>query len=293
MVIISSKPGQLGNSLLLFSHFIAFGLENKIKIINPAFDTYSAYFPETEKDFFQRFPSGATAIKSPTFRKWNYKFINLFARALNRLRINNFFLKTISLDWGDRLNLDEIRSINALKESRFVFALGWGYRSDELVRKHFQNIHHFFRPNDFHLTRIENFISQARKDCDVLIGVHIRLGDYKSFEGGKYFYSLTKYREFLERVKKLFPGKRIKFLICTNTKESFEVFNDTSHILGLGHELEDMYLFSKCDYLIGPPSTYTMWASFYGKVPLCMIHESEKDFSLADFIRVTHEKRND
>jgi len=32
--------------------------------------------------------------------------------------------------------------------------------------------------------------------------------------------------------------------------------------------VEDLYALAECDYIIGPPSTYTLWASFYGDTPL-------------------------
>jgi hypothetical protein len=30
----------------------------------------------------------------------------------------------------------------------------------------------------------------------------------------------------------------------------------------------DLYALARCDYIMGPPSTYTQWASFYGNRPM-------------------------
>ena len=35
-----------------------------------------------------------------------------------------------------------------------------------------------------------------------------------------------------------------------------------------GNAVEDLYMLSVCDYLIGPPSTYSLVASMYKDVPL-------------------------
>jgi hypothetical protein len=35
-----------------------------------------------------------------------------------------------------------------------------------------------------------------------------------------------------------------------------------------GSAVEDLYSLARCDYLLGPPSTFSLWASFYGNVPL-------------------------
>lgn len=40
---------------------------------------------------------------------------------------------------------------------------------------------------------------------------------------------------------------------------------------------------SQCDYLIGPPSTFTGWASYIGNVPLKYIESKNIDFTLEDF----------
>lgn len=44
---------------------------------------------------------------------------------------------------------------------------------------------------------------------------------------------------------------------------------------GSGDTVEDLYALAECDYLIGPPSTFTVWASFYGNVPLCHVHRPD------------------
>jgi len=73
-----------------------------------------------------------------------------------------------------------------------------------------------------------------------------------------------------------FRDKKIAFVICTNEKNislssagNFTVYNEERHFI------EDMYLLSRCDHIIGPPSTFSIWASFYGCTPLYMIGELE------------------
>lgn len=53
--------------------------------------------------------------------------------------------------------------------------------------------------------------------------------------------------------------------------------------MGLGHFIEDMYTLAECDYIFGPPSTYTMWASFYGKRPLQKIREKNQRIDFDKF----------
>ena len=50
-----------------------------------------------------------------------------------------------------------------------------------------------------------------------------------------------------------------------------------------GHAYQDNLVLSRCDLLIGPPSTYNQWASFYGKVPAFRIAEAGMSVRREDF----------
>jgi hypothetical protein len=44
--------------------------------------------------------------------------------------------------------------------------------------------------------------------------------------------------------------------------------------------VEDLYAFAGCDLLVGPPSTFTAWAAFYGEVPLLHVEDPRAPLSL-------------
>jgi hypothetical protein len=282
MIIIAKKPGQLGNSLFLFAHFIAFCIEYNLNVMNPAFGDFAKYFPSVNNDLYCRYPKRKTILSSSILREALYLFFSYSGRILNRLKTKNKFLLSVFFDWEESFVLDKAAA-KYFSESKIVFAQGWKFRCVELVEKHKKTIQTFFLPSPEHVKNIEKSIGEARKYCDVLVGVHIRHGDYKTFEGGKYFYSLAQYLEQMEKVQKVFTGKKISFLICSNVEIDFSIFKFLNCIGANNHELEDMYSLAACDYIIGPPSTYSMWASFYGSVPLYMIKDAEKLFSTDDF----------
>ena len=63
------------------------------------------------------------------------------------------------------------------------------------------------------------------------------------------------------------------FLICSDEPQHGGDFARMNVHFGTGHAIEDLYALARCDYLIGPPSTFSAWASFYGKVPLYFIED--------------------
>src|SRR5207248_593258 len=99
-------------------------------------------------------------------------------------------------------------------KSHYIFIRGWFYRSESLIQKHKKTIVEFFKPLEVHIKRVDDLIPQ---DAEIVVGVHIRQGDYKNFEGGKYFFETGQYLNLLKRFKQLLPQKRIVFLICSDS----------------------------------------------------------------------------
>ena len=50
-----------------------------------------------------------------------------------------------------------------------------------------------------------------------------------------------------------------------------------------GNPGEDLYLLSQCDYLIGPPSTFTLVAAMYHDRPLCWVEDADMTLSPSSF----------
>jgi len=274
MIVVASKPGQLGNSLFLFANFIACAIENNFSIANPAFDEYSEFFETTRVDFFCRYPACNSFFAGGKFlRKALYTSAYYAARVLVKGRIESEYLRTISIDWEEQMLLNSPEFLAAVKDSKLVFAQGWLFRDRKNLRKHADAIRAYFAPLESFDRHVEALIAKTRERCDVLIGVHIRHGDYKAFMDGKYFYEIDEYVKLMRAAERLFPSSKVCFLICSNANLRAEDFSAFNFTFGTNHFVEDMYSFARCDYLIGPPSTYTMWASYYGKVPLYMIED--------------------
>jgi len=53
------------------------------------------------------------------------------------------------------------------------------------------------------------------------------------------------------------------FFIASNEKISKEMTSDLEYFSNIdGSAPEDLYALSKCDYILGPPSTFSYWAGF-------------------------------
>jgi hypothetical protein len=285
MLIIASKPGQLGNILFVYSHVIARAIESNLSVADPALDDYADLFPSTRNDLLCRFPAQRSLMR-PTARRRRlvYRLFHTMARILGKLKLDLPPVRQITLsDWHSEFNLGEPAFLASLRPQQWVLLRGWLFRDDEAMSKHSHAVRDFLRPHDRNQRNIDELIARARAESDVLIGIHVRHGIIHFANTRKYFYTAHRYAEMMDELVTLFPGKRVSFLICSDWPQDPGIFFRFKVTFGTGDLIEDMYAFARCDYLIGPPSTFTMWSSFYGEVPLNLICSNDQRQILEDF----------
>ncbi len=72
-------------------------------------------------------------------------------------------------------------------------------------------------------------------------------------------------------------------MICSDEPIPEEPFEGLDFLRGPGQLVEDMYSLAGCHYLLGPPSTFTLWASFYGEVPRYSLARPPRSLSWDEF----------
>lgn len=147
---------------------------------------------------------------------------------------------------------------------------GWENIGDKINKKDLTVVRNIFKPCKKIDNRLEKIFSDNRKNNLLIIGIHIRRGDYKDYCDGKYFFSLEEYKKIMSKIIHKFGGG-IKFFIASNEKIKTHEFSNFKFFTSNGSTVYDLYGLSKCDYIIGPPSTFSMWASLFGQVPICFI----------------------
>ena len=288
MVIITDKCGRLANRLFLFAYFIANAIEFNYRICYPVFSDYAHYFQGTTNDILCRYPP------TPSFGILNSKARRLvcfllFACTACIAKFNFTLFRVVTLDIRSRedsdgdFELSDAGFIETREASRLLFAKGWLFRDGRNLRNHAEQVRVFFRPAARHAAVVGRLMDQARKDCDILVGIHMRQGDYQNWLGGRYFYTTEQYAGIIRRSRGLWGDRRVRYLICSNTKQDERSLAGLDYLLAGNNEVEDLYALACCDYLIGPPSTYSMWASFYGSVPLLQVEEPEQALALENF----------
>lgn len=285
MLIVAHKSGQLGNRLALFAHLIACAAEHDLVIANPSFDEYARYFESTSRDIWCRYPHKNSPI--PRTRSTRYILYAMgfrLARVLAKTSIRTRLIQHIALKSDDDLfSLEDCANVDILKASAITIVSGWLFCGHNNLQKHADAIREYFTPIEPHRHNVATVIKCARNTCDILVGIHIRRGDYREFEGGKYFFDIDDYLMLMRRIERILDSPDVGFLVCSNETLDAKWFEGFNVHFGNNHLIEDMYAFAHCDYLVGPPSTYTIWASFYGRVPLYQIVAMDESIALDQF----------
>lgn len=169
--------------------------------------------------------------------------------------------------------------LNDFSPAKTYLVSGWEFKFDDLLEEYRDTFKELFELNG---------AAHSSPTNSKTLGIHIRRGDYRFFEGGKYYFSDETYKNIILRAQKVFKGKIERVVVFTNDPDidrgaytqiqnvEFSATSSKPYV----HDLEAM---SRCGWLIGPPSTFTMWASYVGKVPLYLARGPLAAFGEDDF----------
>jgi hypothetical protein len=285
--IIVRKVGKLANRIILFAHLIAAAQEHGFRVLNPAFDEYAMYFEHFRHSPWASYPTRAVRVPAAlagSTRHLVYGFARVTMRLLTAVNVRNSFIDFVRVDEVDEFYDLGSEQFLDLVASRHIIAIeGWGLRDNRSFRKHAHNVRPLFAPARDIRQAVDATISRARRRGGILIGVHVRRGDYRTFQDGSFFYEWPEYRAIMEHIVALFPEQDVAFLICSDEDVRLDVFHGMAVERGHGLHVADLYSLAGCDYLVGPPSSFSLWASFYGRRPLYWMRKVSARPTLDDF----------
>ena len=263
MRIICDAPGQTCNRLWTYVASIAQCIAERKKMMIIFFDWTIEDFPNLLHCPF---------IYFPFWQKWYLERGN---------------------GWNNYKGLTWKITHNKVWDRIFKFfgcTKGWQTRTDtRYLAQTLPELKRLFRPKDEIMNKAEGMIGRMKQQSDLVVGVHIRRGDYATWNNGQFFYELDEYHQFMLRIKQFYRDKHISFFISSNEDFSLEIFKDCE-CQRFGKEpsgaILDLYTLSLCDRIIGPFSSYSRWASFIGEVPLCFLETKDQQFTEDSFSKI-------
>ncbi|MDR1500646.1 MAG: alpha-1,2-fucosyltransferase [Tannerellaceae bacterium] len=258
-MILVSGFGRMCNNMLQFGHFYAWGKEHGLPVIAMRF-CYKYHF----------------------FMIDGRRGYNIFTYIIAKYGAMLGLIGKVSFD--DKDSMSEA-NLNILKSSRFVVAGGWQFRDYEAFLRHRAELRDMFSFKPSVIRRAEASLPAAGQ-C-IRLGVHVRRGDYKRWQDGKYLFADDVYIHLIRSFAVYLKGRCVQVIIATNDPLlSADVYRDA---LGVevcrlsGSAAEDLYALSTCHYIMGPPSTFSLMASFYRDSPLYWIYDPSQSVDPSAF----------
>lgn len=263
MRIICDAPGQTCNRLWTYVASVAQCIAEKRKMIILFYDWTIEDFPNLLHCPF---------IYFPLYHKWYLERGNGW---------NNYKGLTWKVTHNERW--DKIFKLLGCTK-------GWSTRTDtRYLAQTKKELQYIFRPKNSIMDKAEGLIGNMKQTSDIVVGVHIRRGDYATWNNGKFYYELEDYHQFMLRIKELYKDQRVSFFISSNEDFTLDIFTGCD-CQRFGKEpsgaILDLYSLSVCDMIIGPVSSYSRWASFIGEVPLCFLETKDQKFTKDSFSKI-------
>ncbi len=276
MVIAQKSHGQLGNKLLISVHVVAYCLSKKESLLNFILLNEASYFD------LNNFRKKNIYIVKSSFVQYLFNSSIEIIQTLVDTLLNYKIFERHKIGWIH----SEIRDIKNRNAPIFILE-GEGFRSTIDLREQATLVRDLFTPKKKYRSIIENITASLNKDNTVLIGIHLRRGDYRIWQGGKYYFDDQTYMQFINQMRELFANQTVKFVLCSDERLDTHYFSDDDIYISTQEMIVDLYLLASCDYIIGPPSTFSGWASFYANTPLCVVETKDTKINLTSFKECT------
>lgn len=211
--------------------------------------------------------------------------IHLSLKLLRLLVRKSLWHEGILMEGSPYINIGDEAFVNKARH-KFVACEGLGFRDILSVKKHHGQLKEIFRPCQNIENKVDVYMEKhGLKNDVVLVGFHIRRGDYRTYRNGEYFYNNDSWIKWINEARSIFDfsSKRFVGLVFCNEKIDAVVDSCGDLIPGPGDMYEDLHMLSKCNYIIGPPSTFSGWASYRGRVPVHYLFTATTQIELNDF----------
>lgn len=260
-MVVNIQYGQLSNRLVLLAHVLATAIVTRRNLLITVFeDLKDQYVCKQPKSICVRFSDSRFWAKEK--------------RAYGVLRriLGNGMAEWIT--------------------ARLGIISFWLYRNMKAIGLAQDEVRAFFTPKPECISYAYEFARRYFNADQVRLGVHIRRGDYRTWKNGCYWYGddvyhdvIQKFLEEIDGIKEYGEKTRVVVLFSDDPELNTGLFEDLGCVVlkSEGKAMDDHYLMTQCHFLVGPPSTFTLWASWYGRVPLCHIRNFAHRPVLAEF----------
>lgn len=287
IIILQHGGGELANQLWNFASIYAYCMEKGFDCQNYSFFEYAQYFniPIQSKVvnffFFKPFSDSHGRRTTPKTRFWRFIYkiyvgIIIFFHKKQVIssvntRSEKYFLPPTQ----------EVSLLSSQENSTDVlYFTGWLFRNPKGLEKYRKQITDYLKPRLKYTKNIDARIDAARRNYKHIVGAHIRQTDYRTHKSGTYFVPPERVRVILEEYLVNFhkDPKETLFIIASDEHVDEKTFIGLNTTNSGGNAVEDLYILSLCDVIIGSNSSFGNFAAYYGNKPHIVLQKEPMDW---------------
>lgn len=271
MVILHSA-GQMCNKIVFFVNALATALDCHVNVIH--------LFAKEIMEFSDLRPDVIQEIKVRCFNRPSSSLLYVFFAFLYKFP---YFQSKYYDSNAQRCEKWRVRRIKLP-----IVLWNWYFRNPEACDRHHDIICAYLHAKEEFCKRPRSLIEGFRRQGDIIVGVHIRRGDYKSWRHGNYYFDDSTYCRFMQDfLSDSGCPERVKFVLVSNETVDTHFFEEAGlRILNAsGLPQEDVIALSMCDFIMGPTSTFSWWAAYYGDKPLLHLTSAKDVVACSKFAK--------
>ena len=275
MLITTGTKGQFGNAYLSSAYLLAHALEHGYRLRLYNLGAYREHL--------------VGAIGHPRIYIGG-NICNLAGIAvgqaypsISHLKITKLGMLTILHDQRGTYPLTPAE-LATVARSGITISGGWKFRDRPTLQKQIVTIRSILAFRSQYLDAARTKIREIRGNATHIIAIHIRMGDYRDFMGGPYFFSPEDYQRIAAQAVETsgHDPSDVVVMPFSNEKLDWPATLAGARVLTAGGSWwEDFLCLSMCDLIIGPPSTFSGSASLLGNVPWFQIKDRDAPFDLS------------
>jgi len=275
-VWVVDYTGRLGNRLKLLTHLSAAAVEHGFEIANPAFWKYRAAFQAWRHNSLQFYPGNSIWPIPPRLERFFRGLICRLAQAAETLPRFRRQVGWLRCRDEEELDLSSAGFRHRLETGpRNLFLWGYNFHARTLVRKHRCRLLDLFRPR-----------AQPSAPAGWTVALHIRRGDYREWADGQYFFPWESYRDWIRQAVSRWSEKSPRVLVFSDEPVPDFIAKDPGVEVCRGSPTEDLFRMAGSQIILGPPSSFSDWAAWYGGAGRLRIQKVGQELRFEDVAEV-------
>jgi hypothetical protein len=276
ILIVTDNPGRLGNLMNRHGHLLAFAIEHNYVLVDYSFLNISPTFPRLNANLLQGTPNFRVGRTPSLFLKIGFRAFRLFHQWGSGVRrVTNGAVEFLAAQYPTTVKMEDDGFRASIGSAKIIFLSGYLFEARSLFAKHAAEIRSQFDFDEETKMQGRKYLSLLREPGVEIVGVHIRQTDFRTYVGGRWFYTAEQYARVMRWLVAQYSDRQLRFLVCSDERQTLDAFHGLDVHLHSSSYAADMFVLTRCDRLISTSSSFARAAAFLGRIPLLRIFDPD------------------